>query len=117
MALSEKWIKQRKLELLAKSSKAEKSAYKILLTFGVDVVRQKPIVTGRRIYFADLFLPKYNLILEIDGGYHYTAEQKRLDTNRSNSLWRMGYHVCRLSNRDAHNPEKLIAKIKLATKK
>ena len=98
---------------MAKTSDAEKSAYLNLKNIGIIAMRQYPVWTGRRMYFADLYIPKYNIIFEIDGGYHYTSRQRRLDGNRSSGLWRLGYHVVRLSNHDARNILKIKNKILL----
>ena len=114
---SDKWIRQRRAELLSKSSDAEKAAFKNLVRLGFKPVRQYPVWTKRKIYFADLYVPSLKLIVEIDGGYHYTARQKRLDGNRSSGLWRLGYHVVRLSNRDARDISKIKAKIILVLRK
>ena len=117
MKPSERWLRLRRADLLAKSSDAERTAYKTLCTLGYKVIRQQPIFTGRRIYFADLYLPELRLVFELDGGYHYTKNQKRLDTNRSSGIWSMGYHVVRLSNHDARDAEKIRAKIQLILNK
>lgn len=114
---SDRWIRQRRAELLSKSSDAEKTAFRNFVRLGLKPVRQHPVWTKRRIYFADLYIPQLKLIVEIDGGYHYTARQKRLDENRSSGLWRLGYHVVRLSNRDARNISKIKAKIILILRK
>lgn len=108
---SERWIRQRRAELAAKASEAEKTAYNNLVRLGLYPVRQFPVWTGRKIYFADLYVPHLRLIIEIDGGYHTTRRQKRLDGNRSSGLWRLGYHVARLSNRDARDLSKIKSKI------
>lgn len=109
--MNEAWIKRRRADLLSKRSEAEKAAYRILCSMGYRVVRQKPIYTGRKLYFADLYIPSLKTVIEIDGGYHFTKVQKRLDTNRSNGLWRLGYHVLRLSNHDARDPNKIKNKL------
>lgn len=109
--ISKKWIVQRRNELLSKTSDAEKAAYRHIQRLGYEVVRQYPIDTGRHIYFADLYVPALRLVMEIDGGYHYTDKQRRLDNNRSSGMWRKRYHVCRLSNADARNINKIRAKI------
>ena len=114
---SDRWIRQRRAELLSKSSDAEKAAFKNLVRLGFKPVRQYPVWTKRKMYFADLYIPSLKLIIEIDGGYHYTARQKRLDGNRSSGLWRLGYHVVRLSNRDARDISKIKAKIILILRK
>lgn len=115
MEINKKWINQRRAELMLKTSDAEKSAYRLLISINLRVIRQYPVMTGRKIYFADLYLPDYHLILEIDGGYHDTKNQRRLDGNRSQGLWRRGYHVCRLTNHDARSMEKLRLKIRRYT--
>lgn len=110
-----KWIEQRRNELKSRTTSAEKSITKILLMLGITHKTQYPINTGRKQYFADVYIPSLKLILEIDGSYHNSANQKRLDENRSANLRRLGYHVCRLSNKDAYNPNKVIAKLRRYT--
>lgn len=114
---SEKWIRQRRAELSANTSAAEKAAYSNIVRLGYRPVRQYPVWTKRKIYFADLYIPSLKLIIEIDGGYHTTTKQKRLDGNRSSGLWRLGYHVVRLTNHDARNISKIKAKILLVRRK
>lgn len=111
MEISQRWINQRRMELMSKTSDAEKAAYRNLVALGYEVVRQKPIATGRRIYFADLYIPVLHCIVEIDGGYHTTGMQRRKDKNRSQGLWRLGYHVLRLTNHDARDVSKVRAKV------
>lgn len=108
---SDRWLRRRRAELLNHSSDAEKAAHNALCSLGYKVMRQYPISTGRRLYFADLYIPSLRAVIEIDGGYHYSSNQRRLDTNRSNGLWRLGYHVLRLSNHDARDPNKIKSKI------
>ena len=72
---NDKWIRQRRAELLSKSSDAERAAFKNLVCLGFKPIRQYPVWTKRRIYFADLYIPSLKLIVEIDGGYLYTARQ------------------------------------------
>lgn len=103
---------KRRSELMEKSPSAEKAACSILAKTGIRYMRQYPIWTGRKQYFADIYIPSLKLILEIDGTYHFTEKQKRLDENRSAGIRRLGYHVCRLTNKDARNPEKVKAKIR-----
>lgn len=117
MGLSKTWIKRRRGDLIFSRSSAEKAAYATLKRLGLSVVRQYPIKTPRKIYYADLYLPQLNTILEIDGGYHTTTSQKRKDSNRSNALWKLGYHVLRLSNKDAYSKDKIVKKIDLIKSK
>lgn len=115
--ISEQWLRLRRADLMTKSSEAEKVTFRVINALGYKVIRQYPINTGRRIYFADLYLPELKTIVELDGAYHFTTKQRRLDNNRSSGIWRLGYHVVRLSNHDARNPEKIKAKIRLILNK
>ena len=109
--------KKIRTELLSKSTSAESACCKILDSLGVKYIRQYPITTPRCQYFADIFIPALRLVVEIDGAYHFTDRQERLDGNRSANIRRKGLHVCRLTNRDARKPEKVIAKIKRFTQR
>ena len=108
-----KLTSNRRADLMASASHAERVAYNILLKLGYNVIRQYPINTGKKQYYADFYLPQVRTIIEIDGGYHFTALQRKKDSNRSQGLWRLGYHVLRLSNKDARNPQKIVNKLKL----
>lgn len=110
-------INRMRQDLMSKTSDAEKAAIRNCELLGYKVVRQQPILTGRKMYFADIYLPDLKTIVEIDGDYHYTSNQKRKDSNRSAGIWRMGYHVVRLSNHDARNLNKVKAKIELIKNK
>lgn len=103
---------KRRSELLEKSTSAEKSVCSVLKKIGIHFIRQYPIWTGRKQYYADIYVPCFRLVFELDGAYHFTKEQKRKDGNRSAGIRRMGYHVCRLENKDAYNPNKILAKLK-----
>lgn len=105
-------MNKRRIELLEKSPYAEKVACLILKRMKIPFIRQYPIWTGRKQYYADIYIPSVRLILEIDGAYHFTEKQKRLDANRSAGIRRLGYHVCRLNNAEAKQPAKIVAKIK-----
>ena len=116
MKPSKALINRLRQDLMSKTSEAEKAAIRNCELLGYKVVRQQPIATGRKLYFADIYLPELKVIMEIDGGYHYTGKQKRKDSNRSAGIWRMGYHVVRLSNHDARNINTVKAKIELIKK-
>lgn len=100
-----------RMELLYKSTSAESAVCRALDSLGLRCVRQFPIWTGRKQYYADIYIPSLRLIIEVDGGYHFTDNQKRLDANRSAGIRRLGYHVCRINNRDAYDTCKIRAKI------
>lgn len=113
MKYSKPLINQIRCELLFHTSDAERAAARNCQLLGWKVIQQQPIMTGRKLYFADLYLPEIKTIVEADGGYHYTRNQKRKDGNRSAGIWRLGYHVVRLSNHDCRDINKIKTKISI----
>ena len=49
-------------------------------------------------YIVDFVCLKKELIVEVDGGYHDTAEQREADAYRSKELERLGFEVIRFNN-------------------
>ena len=109
------WIKKRRCELLARRTEAEKRAFALLQAMGLSPIAQYPIKTAKKLFFADIYIPSLRLVIEVDGGYHLTEKQKRLDSNRSAVIRTKGMHIYRFSNRDAKCKSKLLLKIKRLT--
>jgi len=63
---------------------------------GYQFFRQKPI--GH--FIVDFYCPKGNLIIEIDGGQHYSDEGKTKDGRRDSYLNGLGLRVLRFSDRE-----------------
>lgn len=76
---------------------------------GYKFRRQHPISN----YIADFYCHALKLVIEIDGGYHLTEEQKLLDAKRTNDIEFQGLKVMRFTNEEVllQLPE-VIAKIK-----
>jgi very-short-patch-repair endonuclease len=53
-----------------------------------------------RNYIVDFYCPKARLVIEIDGGQHYSEEGVELDKLRDKHLADLGLRVVRLSNMD-----------------
>ena len=49
-------------------------------------------------YIVDFFFRQSMLIVEIDGGYHFTEEQQKEDITRQSWLEQKGYKVLRFTN-------------------
>ena len=49
-------------------------------------------------YIVDFFFRKSLVIVEIDGGYHFTEEQQQADKYRQSWLENNGYTILRFSN-------------------
>ena len=70
--------------------------YEFLRYYPVRFQRQKAIGN----YIADFYCAKARLVIELDGGGHYTAEQARKDEMRTKDLESMNLTVVRICNLD-----------------
>ncbi len=76
---------------------------------GIKFRRQHPI----EAYIVDFVSLQGKLIVEVDGGYHETEEQKKYDEMRTKTLNQIGFYVIRFSNDEViKNPYKIRDKIK-----
>lgn len=62
---------------------------------GLQFYRQKPILN----FIVDFYCPAANLIIECDGGQHYTEDGRSADQIRDQALSELGLVVVRYSNR------------------
>ena len=63
---------------------------------GVKFLRQHAILD----FIMDFVCLEKKLVIEVDGEYHFTEDQKREDEMRSKRLQEMGYHVLRFKNEE-----------------
>ena len=63
---------------------------------GHQFYRQK--IIGK--YIVDFYCPKANLVIELDGGQHYSEIGKAKDRARDDVLTKTGIKVLRFSDRD-----------------
>lgn len=94
----------------------ETTLFKFLLTKGFKAEFQRIIfvddmdrITG--FYVGDIYLPKFNVIIEVDGGYHFTTEQAMKDAIRTSELRSLGYRVFRCKNEEVLDLEKLLVRL------
>ena len=62
---------------------------------GLQFYSQKPILN----FIVDFYCPSANLVIECDGGQHYTAEGLEADRARDQALAQLGLNVLRFDNR------------------
>ena len=109
--MSEKFRK----DLIQKATKSELAFKKFLDNQMVAYQFQKVIWVSvdceQKFYIADFFFKRYNLIVELDGGYHYTDEQKKADDVRTMHLRRAGYFVLRFDNSATDNSKDIYNEI------
>ena len=63
---------------------------------GYQFYRQKPLGG----FIVDFYCPKGNLVIELDGGQHYTDEGKANDSQRDRYLESIGLRVLRITDRE-----------------
>jgi very-short-patch-repair endonuclease len=66
---------------------------------GQQFYRQK--IIGE--YIVDFYCPKSRLVIEVDGGQHYSVEGKEKDRMRDCYMARAGIAVLRFSDREVFN--------------
>ena len=73
--------------------------YDFLKTHPIRFNRQK--ILGK--YIADFYSAQANLVIELDGGGHYTDEAKQYDEERTSFLKSYGLTVIRIPNSEVNN--------------
>ena len=88
--------------------------YEFLRSYPIQFQRQKAVGN----YIADFYSAKARLIIELDGGGHYTTEQTEKDSVRTKELENMNLRVLRICNLDIDRNFSGVCKyIDLAVKK
>ena len=84
-------------ELRKNMTKEERHLWYDFLRYCSPRFRRQEIIGS---YIADFYCHKAKLVIELDGGGHYTAEQARKDEMRTKDLESMNLTVVRICNLD-----------------
>jgi len=90
-------LKQPSRDLRNNMTDAEKLLWSRLRNkqiLGLQFYRQKPILN----FIVDFYSPTANLVIECDGGQHYTVEGLEADRARDQALTQLGLNVLRFDN-------------------
>jgi len=83
---------------------AQRMLYEAMQTMGKGrfiVAKEREIYTKHGVRFADIYIRKYGLAIEVDGGYHREEEQKVEDKIRETQIWdKKRILTIRVSNSD-----------------
>lgn len=95
-------------DLKRKATDAELKFMSIAKAKGILLQFQCPIYIKKdgliqRFYIADFCDLTNKIIIEVDGGYHFTEFQSVLDQMRTAELKRHGYRVYRITNEEVFN--------------
>ena len=89
-------LKGKVRELRNNATFEERMLWKIIRRLPFQVLRQRTIDH----YIVDFYIPSKKLVIEIDGGQHYSGEGMSRDESRSKILELYGLTVLRVSNRE-----------------
>lgn len=92
-----KKLTERARELRHNMTKQEKHLwYDFLSNYPVKIYRQRSI----DCFIADFYCSRAHLVIEIDGGQHYTEEGLAYDKERTEAIEKHGLRVIRFTNRE-----------------
>lgn len=95
---------KRKEILIKKATDHELEIKKLLDENKIKYMFQKGFISGNGFYIADFYFPKpIKKILEIDGKYHDTDEQKQYDKRRDMYFLKRGIKTIRIKNDETKN--------------
>ena len=90
-------LKQASRDLRNNMTEAEKLLWSKLRNkqiLGVQFYRQKPLLN----FIVDFYCPSANLVIECDGGQHYTEDGLEADRVRDEALVQLGLKVLQFDN-------------------
>ena len=100
-----KWFYNKDINNIAKTLRKQMTRqerhlwYDFLRNYGVKVYRQRTI----DYYVADFYCPAAKLVVELDGGEHYTEKKMLDDEHRTAIINQYGIHVVRIANNEIDN--------------
>ena len=101
-----------KADLTTRCTHAEEVFKRYLEDNNIDYQFQRVVKVRKKgkvikFYIVDFFIPKYNLIIELDGEYHNTIQQFHRDKSKDLAIRKLKYWVLRLENHIVYNKHKL----------
>ncbi|MCQ2348164.1 MAG: endonuclease domain-containing protein [Paludibacteraceae bacterium] len=79
-------------------TEAEKCMWELLRGHRLGVLFRRQYIIEQ--YIVDFVCFSKNLIIEVDGDYHYTEVQKIEDAQRTQQLEKLGFKVIRFDNKE-----------------
>jgi len=94
-----------KADLTKNQTNAEVKFKRYLEQLNIIYTFQRIVYHGNKFYIVDFYLPRENIVFEIDGDYHRSDEQCTKDDTRTKHLKIHGIkHVHRFKNKETDNP-------------
>ena len=93
-----KIIEKRRAEHILNSTAAEILMAAKLHYNKITFEREYAILTEKSFFTSDFYIPKYGLLIEVDGGYHDNVRQAQQDLIKDIVYKSFGYNVLRIKN-------------------
>lgn len=98
---TKEWIEMTMYQLRDRANMYEREFAEYLIDKGIRFIHQAPFVFyGKKIYFADFYLPEHRLVVEIDGIYHNGDSQFCYDKERDANFQSIKIETMRISNQE-----------------
>ena len=91
-----KLLKEKAKEMRMKPTHAEETMWELLRKHKIGEHFRRQHIIGD--YIVDFVCLNKRLIIEVDGGYHFTPEQQEEDAIRESALKRYGFTILRFTN-------------------
>lgn len=106
----------RQKRLRENPTRSELRVKDLLIRLKEYFIFQKGFIKGDFYCIVDFYLPKRKLVIEVDGGYHFSDEMRKKDYARDKYLESRGFKTLRISNRAADNISKESLNILMSNK-
>ena len=91
---------KRRAILIKRATPAELRFKELLDNLEVKYCFQKGFIEGNNFCIADFYIKCIRTVVEVDGEYHQTKEQKNRDKNKDHYYRQRGFKVFRITNSD-----------------
>ena len=105
----EEWMFTHRKELLIKETLAQKKIRELLDKENIFYVREQPIFKEytKEGYFMDLYVPYYQLDIEVDGRQHRIEDRYDKDIKKADFLWEDRIATLHLTNQEVNMMEQI----------
>lgn len=112
------WASKTKESLDKNATKSEQKMNFFLKKYlKLGFQKNHPFRIKGKQFFADFYIKSANAIIEVDGGYHDTDEQREKDKMRDSCFKSIGIKTYRIKNEDVYNDSPIMNKIFKGIKK
>lgn len=90
-------------------SKPQKALYNLIIEFFKNAILEMPIKTSKTVFYADIAIPEYKIIIEYDGSYWHRDKEK--DLRRDLELAELGWTTIRFTKDNWQTAPKQIKRV------